>query len=51
MQNDELHELYSSLIIRATKSRTIRVAHAVRMGEKRMHIGFWMDKTRRKTPW
>jgi hypothetical protein len=51
VHNDRLHELYSSPTIMVIKSkRTIWVRHAVRMGEKGMHRGFWVAKTGRKRP-
>jgi hypothetical protein len=43
LHNEELHNLYSSLnIIIMIKSRRMRWAgHIVRMGRRRMHIGYW----------
>jgi hypothetical protein len=43
LHNEELHNLYSSSIIRVIKSRRMRLArHVARMGRKGMHIGFWL---------
>jgi hypothetical protein len=46
LHNEELHNLYSSpSIIRIIKSRRMRCAgHVARMGEKRMHIGYWWER-------
>jgi hypothetical protein len=43
--NEKLHNLNSSpSIIRMIKSRMVRWAgHTVRMGRRRIHIGFWWE--------
>jgi hypothetical protein len=45
LHNEELHDLYSSpSIIRIMKVRRMRWAgHVARMGEKRKHIGCWLE--------
>jgi hypothetical protein len=49
LHNEELHNLYSSSnIIRMIKSRMKWVGNVERMGEKRMHIGYFGGKARRK---
>jgi hypothetical protein len=49
LHNEELHNLYSSSIIRMIKSRRMRWAgHVERMGPKRKHIGFlWKSEKER----
>jgi hypothetical protein len=49
LHNEELHYLYSSPSkIRIIKSRSMRWAgHVARMGEKRMHIGYWRESQKK----
>jgi hypothetical protein len=50
MHNEELHNLYSSPnIIRIIKSRRMRwEGHVARMGETRMHIGYWWESQKER---
>jgi hypothetical protein len=45
LHNEELHKLYSSPnIIRMIKSRRMRWAgHVARIGDKKIHIGYWWE--------
>jgi hypothetical protein len=45
LHNEEIHNLYSSpSIIRMMKSRRMRWAgHVAQMGQRGMHIGYWID--------
>jgi hypothetical protein len=50
LHNEELHNLHClPSIIRIIKSRRMKWAgHVARMGEKRMHIGFWWARGKKK---
>jgi hypothetical protein len=50
VHNGELHNLYSSSsIIRMIMFRRTRlVGHVVRMGIRRMHIGFWWESQKER---
>jgi hypothetical protein len=50
LQNEELHNLYSSLIIiRMVKSRRMRWMRPVQqMGRRGMHIGYWWESQKER---
>jgi hypothetical protein len=50
LQNEELHDLYSSsTIVRAIKSRIMRLAwHVSRMGRGEAYTGFWWGNLRER---
>jgi hypothetical protein len=50
LHNEELHNLYSSPnIIRMIKSRRMRWAgHVERMGEREMHLGYWLESQKER---
>jgi hypothetical protein len=51
--NGELHNLYSSPnIIRMIKSRRMRWAgHVAQMGQRVMHVGFWLESQKERDHW
>jgi hypothetical protein len=50
LHNEELHNLFSSPIIRTTKSRRMRWAgHVAQMGSRVIHIGYCRESQKKKT--